>query len=73
MSIIRLLGGLISLAKMMTGFFRDRRLIQAGEDRAIGRQNAKSLEIARKAAAARRAIAFDPGSLSNDPQDRDNR
>jgi len=72
MSLIRLLSGLVSLAKILTGLFRDRRLIKTGESRAHAQQSSKSLELVRKANAARRAVAADPDGLpGNDPHNRD--
>lgn len=72
MSLIRLLSGLVSLVKIITGLFRDRQLIKTGESRAHAQQSSKSLELVRKANAARRAIVADPDGMSNDdPHNRD--
>lgn len=70
---LKVITGILSLAKSLMGFARDRQLISAGEAKALAKQSSRSLDIIRQAQAARRALGYDPDSVQSDPDNRDNK
>ena len=69
---VKMLAGLVGLAKALTGLFRDRQLIKAGEANQEASQSRKVLDMVRRVAAARRALGHDDASVRSDPANRDN-
>ncbi len=72
MSWLSLIRGLVGLARALTGLFRDRQLIKSGEANQEAKQSRKVLDMARRANAARRALAHDDASVRHDSANRDN-
>lgn len=69
MSIVAVIRLLLSLADSVMGFARERQLLNAGEERAIADQLAKTQAKLLAAIDARGAV--DPGGVSGDPNNRD--
>lgn len=73
MAWLALLKLLLSIADQLTSYLHDKQLMDAGEAKAVAASLKGALDATARAVAARNAVSDDPNSVSNDPDNRDNR
>lgn len=71
MNLLSLLKLLLTLADKLTGYMRDRQLLEAGQSQVIAANLTKVLDEVEKARAAKSAVKHDAGSVFDDPDNRD--
>lgn len=71
MTWLQAVSGLIKLINLITGYMRDRQLLEAGEAKAISDSLSVAQSQIHSALAARRAVKHDSGSVRDDSRNRD--
>jgi hypothetical protein len=64
---------LLTVAETLTGYMREKQLLDAGEAKNLARGLQEALHVIEEIKAAKRALKHDPDSVHNDPDNRNNK
>lgn len=73
MSILAILKAILLLADYLAKYAHDKQLLDAGEFKAIARNNAEALNSIKAAQDARNGVSDDDDDILHDPWNRDNK
>jgi len=64
---------LLTVSNSLTGYMREKQLLDAGEAKNLSRGLQETLDVIEKIKTAKRDLKHDPNSVRKDPDNRDNK